>query len=553
MLTSQIAPNLSSLPIGTIVAYGGDLSKSANLTALNQQGWYLCDGASYDKTQFAALYAAIGTANGGSGNNFNAPDLRSRFMRGTLGNAAVIDPNAANRVAAAPNGATGNNTGSLQKSATALPSTSQWVLQHAGLHTHTCTHLNSDMHMAWNGSTYTMARWNAPAQTDNAGAHYHTLTGFDTTTVPINLALYFIIKASEPQTPTGTVPSGAISAFAGALSTLPAKWLKCDGAAYGVNLYPNLFNTLFYNYGGDGQTVLNVPDFRGYFLRGTSHLTNRDPDAGARHALNTGGNIGDAIGSAQVYATVTPSALAISNSGLHSHNIAKVPQNDHHAAWGASGPLAYNCMVWTGNVTTSSQDGDHNHTITGGDKETRPENVYVDFMIANDNLPESAPPIGSIMSFGGDITDPGVTAALSAAGWLACDGSSVRISSFQALYDVIGTTFGNAPLKFSVPDLRGFFVTGAGKVLVGTRLTASTTGTPVVPVITTTDGDHSHTMYNIPTDTHVIDVVAGVDLAENNPNKSPTSSDGAHTHTLSGGDKESRPVNVNVDYVIRFK
>ncbi|ALX16982.1 hypothetical protein P350_35770 [Burkholderia cepacia JBK9] len=551
-MNSQTA-TLSNFAIGSIVSYGGDLSKSANVTALNQQGWYLCDGSSFDKTKFPALFSLIGTANGGSGNNFNLPDLRNRFIRGTLGSAVGVDPDAGARIAATSGGASGNNTGSLQKYATALPANALWALQHAGLHTHTCVHLNSDMHMAWSGSTYTMARWNAPATVDTAGAHYHTLAGFDTATAPISVALYFIIKASEPATPTGTLPAGAICAYAGPLSTPPAKWLKCDGAAYGVSLYPNLFNTLFYNYGGDGQTVLNVPDLRGYFVRGTSHRTQRDPDAGSRHALNTGGNTGDAIGSAEGYATRTPGALNVSSAGDHSHNIALVPQNDHHAAWGASGPAAYNCMVWTGDATTSSQDGDHNHTVTGGDKETRPENLYADFLVANDNLTQAAPPIGSIMSFGGDITDPGVNAELLATGWLPCDGSALRITAFQALYDVIGTAFGSAPLKFNVPDLRGYFVLGAGTVALGTTVTTSTTGTPVVPVITTTNGDHQHTMYNIPTDTHVIDVVAGVDLAENNSNKSPTSTNGAHTHTLSGGDSESRPINVNVDYIIRFQ
>lgn len=321
------APALSSLSIGTIVAYGGDLSNSQNVTALNQQGWYLCDGSSLSSGQFSDLYKAIGNSNGGNATNFNLPDLRSRFMRGVSGAAAGIDPDVNSRIAALAGGATGNNVGSLQKTATSLP-VNQWVFQHAGLHTHTCTHLNSDMHMAWSGSTYRMARWNATAQTDNAGAHFHSLTGFDNATVPINVALYFIIKASEPQGPSGTIPAGAIVAFGGTMKTVPSKWLRCDGAAYGVNLYPNLVGNIYYNYGGDAVTVFNVPDFRGYFLRGTSHMTSRDPDAASRHALNTGGGSGDNIGSAQFTGTGNPAALAVSTSSAHSHNIALVPHVD---------------------------------------------------------------------------------------------------------------------------------------------------------------------------------------------------------------------------------
>jgi hypothetical protein len=104
-----------------------------------------------------------------------------------------------------------------------------------------------------------------------------------------------------------------------------------------------------------------------------------------------------------------------------------------------------------------------------------------------------------------------------------------------------------------LPDLRGYFVTGAGTTPLGAIKSASNTGASVNPIITSTNGAHQHDMYNIPTDTHVIDVVAGVDLAENNPNKTATTSNGAHTHAISGGDLESRPINVNVDYIIRFQ
>ncbi|WP_166873888.1 tail fiber protein [Enterobacter sp. Ap-1006] len=552
-MNTLISSTTHSLPIGSVIAYGGDLSTSAKIDALNQLGWYLCDGKSLDTTQFADLFSAIGTSNGGGGNNFNLPDLRNRFLRGTSDSTQGVDPDAANRVAAATGGATGNNTGSLEKTATALPA-NQWVLQHAGLHTHTCQHLTSDMHMAWDGSTYSMARWSGNATLQNAGAHSHTVSGFDNATQPINIALYYIIKVSESSSTSGIIPAGAVVGFAGTLNTLPTGWLKCNGAAYSINTYGNLMSTIFYNYGGDGVAVFNVPDFRGYFLRGTSHVTGRDPDAVNRHALNTGGNTGDAIGSAQYYATgASIKGIVIDNAGAHAHNITLIPNQYHNAAYGASGPLAYNCMEWTDAYTTSSQSGDHNHSLIGGDKETRPENIYANFLIANDNIELAAPPVGSIMSFGGDITDPGVTAQLMADGWLPCDGSALRIASFQALYSVIGSQFGEAPLKFKVPDLRGYFVIGAGSIAVGTTTNVSLTGAPVTPFITSTDGDHNHTMYNVPTDTHTIDVVMGVELAQNNTTASPTSTDGIHTHTISGGDKESRPTNVNVDYIIRFQ
>ena len=46
-------------------------------------GYVKCNGASYSRTgTYAALFAIIGTTYGGSGSNFNVPDLRGEFVRG---------------------------------------------------------------------------------------------------------------------------------------------------------------------------------------------------------------------------------------------------------------------------------------------------------------------------------------------------------------------------------------------------------------------------------------------------------------------------------------
>jgi microcystin-dependent protein len=547
----------STNPVGSVCCYAGDLSKPANLQALKAAGWLVCDGASYRQGDFPALYAAIGAANGGDSASFNVPDLRDRLPRGRNGAAANIDPDADGRGAANPGGATGNHVGSLQASATALPAKSAFAVASAGTHTHDISHVTSDMHEAWDGNTYRMARWSNPADTDTSGAHSHMLSGYDGATVPINTALYYIIKATDVPTQEGTTPAGAMAGFAGALSGAPASWVACDGMAYGSTRFPNLISMISYNYGGDGVSVFNVPDLRGNFLRSTDHSTGRDPDAGKRYALNTGGAVGNATGSAQGYGTARPATLAVGSGGDHAHNITGVPQTDHHASWGATGPLAYNCMEWTSAATTSTANGDHTHSIIGGDKESRPVNVYVDWLIAADNLP-AGPPVGSIMPIGCDTTDMNNLLSLFAIGWMPCNGAKLPISDpqYAALYAAIGTLYnpGSAPLNFFLPDLRGYFVVGAGQHrAIAAVQTQSQTGTPVNPITTSTDGAHLHSIANLPPDSHVIDVVAGVDLAANNSSASPTTRGGAHVHPLSGGDAESRPVNVYVDYVIRFR
>lgn len=48
-------------------------------------------------------------------------------------------------------------------------------------------------------------------------------------------------------------------------------------------------------------------------------------------------------------------------------------------------------------------------------------------------------------------------------GWVLCDGRDMTISTNQALYSLLGTTFGgDGKTKFKVPDLRGRVVVGEG-------------------------------------------------------------------------------------------
>lgn len=59
---------------GTIIAYGG-----TNIPT----GYLACDAQSYPNTaQYSDLFSAIGYTWGGSGSNFNVPDLRGQFLRG---------------------------------------------------------------------------------------------------------------------------------------------------------------------------------------------------------------------------------------------------------------------------------------------------------------------------------------------------------------------------------------------------------------------------------------------------------------------------------------
>jgi len=74
-----------------------------------------CDGTSYSRTTYSALFAVIGTSFGAvDGNSFNVPDFRGMFPRGWNDTNTNIyaDPNRLTRTALYTGGATGNSIGS---------------------------------------------------------------------------------------------------------------------------------------------------------------------------------------------------------------------------------------------------------------------------------------------------------------------------------------------------------------------------------------------------------------------------------------------------------
>lgn len=108
---SQLAGGVAPvMPAGVILPFGG---------ATAPTGWLVCDGSQVSRTQYADLFAAIGTAHGaGDGSStFHLPDFRGRFLRGADGGAGR-DPDKATRTAANSGGATGDAVGSVQGNAT---------------------------------------------------------------------------------------------------------------------------------------------------------------------------------------------------------------------------------------------------------------------------------------------------------------------------------------------------------------------------------------------------------------------------------------------------
>ena len=85
------APKL--VPTGTVLMWGGSVSDVPT-------GFLLCNGASLSRTQYSALFSAIGTIHGStSPTNFSIPDLRDRFIAGAGSNYNVTDSGGSDTVA----------------------------------------------------------------------------------------------------------------------------------------------------------------------------------------------------------------------------------------------------------------------------------------------------------------------------------------------------------------------------------------------------------------------------------------------------------------------
>lgn len=87
--------------------------------------------------------------------------------------------------------------------------------------------------------------------------------------------------------------------FIGA-ATAPDGWLLCDGAEVSRTTYSRLYSVIGNRFGsGDGVTTFHLPDMRGRIPRGVDGTAGRDPNSATRVASNTGGNVGNSVGSVQ--------------------------------------------------------------------------------------------------------------------------------------------------------------------------------------------------------------------------------------------------------------
>lgn len=189
------------------------------------------------------------------------------------------------------------------------------------------------------------------------------------------------------------LPAGAVMPFA--MNLAPSGWLWANGTAVSRTTYAALFAAIGTTFGtGDGSTTFNLPDLRGYFVRGAG--TNAD------------GAVSGTFGAKQADAYLSHTHTMGTESADHAHYVSGTTAGDNNThthkqysstgygrgihgvmgnyyesgTWnlstgGAEQAHTHNFAAWTG-----GRNQGHTHAIVAsGGAETRPKNIALLYCI----------------------------------------------------------------------------------------------------------------------------------------------------------------------------
>ncbi|MEI7713815.1 MAG: tail fiber protein, partial [Rhodospirillales bacterium] len=192
---------------------------------------------------------------------------------------------------------------------------------------------------------------------------------------------------------------GQIMPFAG--NTIPTGWAACDGSSLSVSANAALFSVLGTRYGGNGTTTFALPNLIGRVPVG---FTVSRP-------------IGTAFGEASTQLTAIQIPVAAAVPGVT--GLGATVTNDQPS-------LSVEYLIATTGLFPSS----------------------------GSTFDTTTPFIGQVVAFAGNFIP---------AGYALANGATLQIGANQALFALIGTTYGgNGVTTFALPNLTGRAIVGAG-------------------------------------------------------------------------------------------
>lgn len=180
----------------------------------------------------------------------------------------------------------------------------------------------------------------------------------------------------------GGVAIGTIIAFGGAVAQAPSGYLFCNGGSYSQSgAYASLYAAILGRFGNGtdatGATTFAVPDLQGYFLRGATADSTRDPDYASRTVITHG---------TTTYNTYDPGSYEADAFQDHRHTQSLYGrQQDPGANCGPNWSNEPHSASCSQPQINSDVDGGYTASTTGStariSAETRPKNVYVNYYI----------------------------------------------------------------------------------------------------------------------------------------------------------------------------
>lgn len=176
-------------------------------------------------------------------------------------------------------------------------------------------------------------------------------------------------------------------------------------------------------------------------------------------------------------------------------------------------------------------------------------------------------PVGTVMAYAGNIDDkdalPGVSpkqnakAALTllSRGWAYCNGQAIDKGYYNELYQIIGDTYGSDDDNFNLPDYRGYFFravdNGAGRDTEKREKSAGGNSTGVGTTQLDQFQGHEHDYQGGETEA-AIPAEQGADavMLETLPTTNVVEMEGMGKPRYG---KETRPINISVNYIIKIQ
>ncbi len=222
----------------------------------------------------------------------------------------------------------------------------------------------------------------------------------------------------------------------------PVGWALCNGQLLAIAQNTALFSLIGTYFGGDGRTNFALPNLQ------------------ASVPIGTGQGPGLPLFDTGSYGGSTAVTLLQTEMPSHNHTL---QANASDGTSNSPAGLVYASNAEHDHVFSPAGElslGANTLSAAGGNQPHNNMSPYQVFnvCIATTGIFDGAqnPYVGEIKMFCGN---PSLLT-----GWAVCNGALLSISSYEVLYNLLGTTFGgNGITTFALPDLRGRVPIGAGQ------------------------------------------------------------------------------------------